>query len=95
MISGTCEVAEWQVRLGEVSGTNHHCVKNMSLPLTLSFCLHLPLACHSKVWSLPHTEHSSLRHTNRHTCTHSAEYTTLYLICVWHGIYIVPLKTEI
>ncbi len=67
-VVGTWEVSEWQVRLGEVSGTNYHCIKNMSLPLTLSpLCLHLPLACCCKIQSMRHTDHASLTHTHTHT----------------------------
>lgn len=63
-VAGTWEVSEWQVRLGEVSGANYHCIENMSLPLTLlALCLHLPLACRSKIQGLSHTDHSSLKHT--------------------------------
>lgn len=50
-----------------MSGTNDHCIKNTSLPLTLSpLGLHLPLACGGKIRSLLHTDHASLRHTHTH-----------------------------
>ena len=72
-VSGTWEVFERHVRMGEVSGADYHCIKNTSLPLTVSALrLHLPLACRGIIQGLPHTDHGSLTH--KHIHTNSAEY---------------------
>ena len=62
----TCKVVQGHVWVTVVSNTDHHCIKNVLLPLPFAVLrLHVPLTRMGEVSSLLHLKHCSLRSPER------------------------------